>query len=61
MYYFYWLFSKLFQNPRFSKNLPKYTMDSITGTSQKSPIVVPRAATEPTPYIAIAVAIAISK
>ena len=33
----------------------------MTGTSQNSPIVVPRAATDPTPYIATAVAIAISK
>jgi len=33
----------------------------MIGTSQKRPMVVPRAASEPTPYMATAVAMAISK
>ena len=48
----------LSQNPLASNHLPIWTSPSMMGTSQKSPIVVPRAACEPTPYRLMAVAMA---
>ena len=41
--------------------LPRKTSPNMIGTSQNRPIVVPSAAYEPTPYIATAAAMAISK
>jgi|SRR5665648_215852 len=52
---------EVFQKWRLFRNLPRYTRPSITGTSQKRPIVVPSAAREPTPYMETAAAIAILK
>ena len=50
-----------FQYPRLSKNFANSTRPNMMGTSQNNPIVVPNAANDPTPYMATAAAIAISK
>ena len=55
------VFGLVRQKLRRFKNLASSTKPSMIGTSQNRPMVVPNAASDPTPYMDTAAAMAISK